>query len=51
MGGHSQVVDAAGQVLASAGEGEQVLSVDVDTAATLSWRKAFPVLPDRRLVT
>ncbi|MGW5241589.1 carbon-nitrogen family hydrolase [Monashia sp. NPDC004114] len=51
MGGHSQVVDATGQVLASAGEGEQVLSLDIDTAATLAWRTAFPVLPDRRLGT
>ncbi len=50
MGGHSQVVDATGQVLASAGADEQVLSLDIDTAATLAWRKAFPVLPDRRLV-
>ena len=49
MGGHSQVVDATGKVLASAGAGEEVLSLDIDTAATLTWRKDFPVLPDRRL--
>jgi predicted amidohydrolase len=49
MGGHSQVVDATGRVLASAGAGEQVLSVEVDTAATTAWRGAFPVLADRRL--
>jgi predicted amidohydrolase len=49
MGGHSQVVDATGKVLASAGADEQVLSVEIDTPATLEWRKAFPVLPDRRL--
>ncbi|MBC9819782.1 carbon-nitrogen family hydrolase [Terrabacter sp. MAHUQ-38] len=49
MGGHSQVVDATGEVLASAGLHEEVLSIDVDTAATLDWRRSFPVLPDRRL--
>lgn len=49
MGGHSQVVDATGAVLASAGAGEEVLSVEIDTAATHAWREAFPVLADRRL--
>jgi len=49
MGGHSQVVDATGKVLASAGADEEVLSLDIDTAATVAWRKAFPVLDDRRL--
>ncbi|MCU1537526.1 MAG: Nitrilase/cyanide hydratase and apolipoprotein N-acyltransferase [Humibacillus sp.] len=49
MGGHSQVVDATGKVLAAAGADEQVLSIDIDTAATASWRETFPVLADRRL--
>lgn len=49
MGGHSQVVDATGTVLATAGHHEEVLSVEVDTAATHQWREAFPVLADRRL--
>ena len=49
MGGRSQVVSASGEVLAEAGDGEEVLVVDVDTAATASWRTAFPVLADRRL--
>jgi predicted amidohydrolase len=49
MGGHSQVVDAAGLVLGSAGPDEEVLSVEVDLAATTAWRAAFPVLSDRRL--
>ena len=49
MGGHSQVVDATGKVLASAGADEELLSLDIDTDATLEWRQAFPVLPDRRL--
>jgi predicted amidohydrolase len=49
MGGHSQVVDATGKVLVAAGLDEEVLSIDIDTAATLEWRRSFPVLPDRRL--
>lgn len=49
MGGHSQVVDAQGTVLAEAGDGEERLVVEVDLAATDQWRTAFPVLADRRL--
>jgi predicted amidohydrolase len=49
MGGHSQVVDATGEALAMAGEGEQVLSVDIDLTQVTSWRERFPVLRDRRL--
>ncbi|EWT01409.1 acyltransferase [Intrasporangium oryzae NRRL B-24470] len=51
MGGHSQVVDATGKVLALAGADEEVLSIDIDTSATAAWRDAFPVLTDRRLAT
>lgn len=55
MGGHSQVVSATGEVLAEAvgdDQGravERVLSVEVDLAATTEYRRAFPVLEDRRL--
>ena len=49
MGGHSQVVSATGEVLAEAGEGEEVLVVDLDIEAIANWRKTFPVLADRRL--
>ena len=49
MGGRSQVVDAAGTVLARAGDGEEVLAVDVDLDATDALRKSFQVLADRRL--
>ena len=49
MGGHSQVVDATGKVLAAAGADEQVLSIEIDTSAVVSWRESFPVLRDRRL--
>jgi predicted amidohydrolase len=49
MGGHSQVVDPWGAVVAEAGAGEQVLSVEIDVAAVAGIRSAFPVLADRRL--
>ena len=49
MGGHSQVVDASGKVLATGGLEEEVLSIDIDTTATQEWRRTFPVLSDRRL--
>jgi predicted amidohydrolase len=49
MGGGSQVVTADGRVLAEAGEGEEVLVVDLDLAEVDAWRERFPVLADRRL--
>jgi predicted amidohydrolase len=49
MGGHSQVISAAGEALAMAGTDEQVLSVDIDLGAVKEYREAFPVLKDRRL--
>src|SRR6185437_12866364 len=49
MGGYSQVVSATGDVLAETGDGEEVLVADVDLAEVDRWRKAFPVLADRRL--
>ncbi|WP_295699571.1 carbon-nitrogen family hydrolase [Lapillicoccus sp.] len=49
MGGHSQVIGAAGEPLATAGLGEEVLSVDIDLAAIDLWRGQFPVLGDRRM--
>jgi predicted amidohydrolase len=49
MGGHSQVISATGDVLAEAGDGEEVLVVDLDVAAIGAWRESFPVLADRRL--
>ncbi|HET9655103.1 MAG TPA: carbon-nitrogen family hydrolase [Kineosporiaceae bacterium] len=49
MGGHSQVVSPTGEVLAEAGEGEEVLAVDVDLDEVTAWRQRFPVLADRRL--
>ncbi len=49
MGGHSQVISAAGDPLAMAGLGEEVLTVDIDLAAIDLWREQFPVLGDRRM--
>lgn len=49
MGGRSQVVGPTGQILATAGEDEQVLSVTLDVAGLDDVRRAFPVLSDRRL--
>lgn len=49
MGGHSQVVGVTGEVIAEAGDGEQVLVVDVDPDEVDAWRQRFPVLADRRL--
>ncbi|MGN6299477.1 MAG: carbon-nitrogen family hydrolase [Angustibacter sp.] len=49
MGARSQVVGPTGEVLAEAGEGEQVLSVELDVAGLDAVRRAFPVLADRRL--
>jgi predicted amidohydrolase len=49
MGGYSQVVDPWGVVVAEAGTGEEVLSVDIDIDSVAKVREAFPVLADRRL--
>ncbi len=50
MGGFSQVVAATGELLAvGSADAEEVLSVDLDLAATHEYRRSFPVLADRRL--
>ena len=49
MGGFSQVVGPTGEVLAEAGDGEQVLSVELDVDGLAGVRQRFPVLDDRRL--
>jgi predicted amidohydrolase len=48
MGGRSQVVLPTGQVLAAAGDSEQVLSIEVDCSSVDTYREQFPVLRDRR---
>lgn len=49
MGGRSAVVDPRGSVLAEAGTGQEVLSIDIDPAEVPTFREQFPVLADRRL--
>ncbi|MEZ0092711.1 carbon-nitrogen family hydrolase [Streptacidiphilus sp. EB129] len=45
--GHSLVVDPWGAVLAEAGPGEEVLTVELDPAVVARTRREFPVLRDR----
>lgn len=49
MGGRSAVVDPWGEVLAEAGDGEEVLAVELDLDHLRTTRTSFPVLADRRL--
>ncbi|MFE2165843.1 carbon-nitrogen family hydrolase [Streptomyces sp. NPDC059447] len=47
--GHSLVVDPWGEVLAEAGPGEDVLTVDLDPTKVEETREQFPALKDRML--
>ena len=49
IAGCSMVIDPQGEILAEAGAGEAVLSVEIDPDRVAAWRGAFPALEDRRL--
>lgn len=49
LAGHSVVVDPWGRIIAEAGTGEEVLTIDIDLAMVSKIRAEFPVLRDRRL--
>ncbi|NNG38632.1 carbon-nitrogen family hydrolase [Flexivirga sp. ID2601S] len=49
MAGHSAVVAPTGEVLAEAGDDQEVLRVDFDVDTIAAFRQDFPVLADRRL--
>jgi predicted amidohydrolase len=49
LAGHSVVVDPWGRIIAEAGTGEEVLTIDIDLELVPRIRAEFPVLRDRRL--
>lgn len=49
LGGRSAIIDPWGTLLAEAGDGEELLVVDIDPALVAKTRADFPVLADRRL--
>lgn len=46
--GHSLVIDPWGKILAEAGEGEEILTAELDLASLESIRSRIPVFEDRR---
>lgn len=49
LGGHSMIVAPSGEIVARAGDGEEVIYADIDVNIARSLRKSFPVLRDRKL--
>jgi omega-amidase len=46
--GRSVIIDPHGTILADAGDGERVISADIDPAVVTNWRAEFPALRDMR---
>lgn len=46
--GRSMIIGPRGEILAAAGDGERVISAEVDLAALLAYRVEFPALQDMR---
>jgi predicted amidohydrolase len=49
LGGHSVVVDPWGEIVAEAGDGEEILRATIDVSRVAEMRRQFPVLDDRRI--
>ncbi|MCS1350696.1 carbon-nitrogen family hydrolase [Mechercharimyces sp. CAU 1602] len=48
--GHSMVIDPWGNIIAEAGEGEEVLTVDIDISEVARVREMIPVYEDRMVI-
>ena len=46
--GRSVIVDPHGTILADAGDGERIISAEIDPKIVLQWREDFPALRDMR---
>jgi len=46
--GHSQIIDPRGEILAAAGEREEVIQADLTLEPLLEYRRRFPALEDMR---
>jgi omega-amidase len=46
--GRSIIVDPHGNILADAGDGERVISAEIDPKVVIKWREDFPALRDTR---
>jgi predicted amidohydrolase len=49
LAGHSVVVDPWGEIVAEAGDGEEILRAHIDLPTVAKIRAEFPVLDDRRI--
>ncbi|MFN7094970.1 MAG: nitrilase-related carbon-nitrogen hydrolase, partial [Burkholderiales bacterium] len=46
--GHSMIIDPWGEILAEAGEGEEIITAEIDLAKVDEVRKRIPIFEDRR---